>query len=395
MRQRDYHILCSMLQSQRVCQCSELPFNVILVIVVFMTTVPQVIQLRTGLVLGAGGVLGGAWMAGALLALADRTRWYPRRADHIVGTSAGSVLAVLGAAGVPPWLLIPESAPHIYHGLIDAHGNLELDSDLWQRIVRRRHLGLPRLAPGSLSLTVAGLRAGRWTFLKTISGLAPAGFISTDAIKDTVRWIAPYGGWVDHPNTWIVACDYQTGERVVFGRAGSPEASVPQAVAASCAIPGYYCPEVIGNRKYVDGGLHSMSNLDLLAGQHLDLVIVLSPLSTRTPFRGWDLLNRFSDTTRRAVARQLDAEIGMLQAQGTQVMVLEPLAEDLVAMGGNVMDDRRRARVMQTAARTTLEQLNRPEFSRLLAHLELPPRMPRLEPARLPRRAKPRLRPAV
>jgi NTE family protein len=327
---------------------------------------------RTGLVLGAGGVLGGAWMAGALHALADRTRWYPRHADKIVGTSAGSVLAVLGGAGVPPWLLIPESATNIYHGLIDASGKLELNADLWERIVRRRRLGLPRLAPGSLSLTLAGLRQGKATFLKTISGLAPVGFISTDAIKDTVRWIAPDGGWVPHPDTWVVACDYQTGERVVFGREGSPAVGVAEAVAASCAIPGYYCPEVIEGRSYVDGGLHSMSNLDLLAGQQLDHAIVLSPLSTRSRFRGWDPFNRITDATRQAVARQLDAEIALLEAEGMRVTVLEPTAEDLVAIGGNVMDERRRTRVMQTATRTTLERLKLPELRDLVPLLERP-----------------------
>ena len=320
-------------------------------------------------------------MAGALHALAEQTRWYPRDADHIVGTSAGSVLAVLGAAGVPPWLLIPETATNIYHGLINSHGTLELDSDLWERIIRRRRRGLPRLAPGSLSLMLAGLRAGRSTYLKTLSGLAPAGFISTDPIKDTVRWIAPTGGWVQHPNTWIVACDYATGDRVVFGREGAPAADVTQAVAASCAIPGYYCPEVIEGRTYVDGGLHSMSNLDLLQGLELDLVIVLSPHSTRQKFRGWDPLHRFTDATRRAVARQVDAEIDQLRSDGTRVILLEPVADDLGAIGGNVMDERRRTHVMQTATRSTLEQLRRPELRTLLALLERAPSAASLRPA--------------
>ena len=118
-------------------------------------------------------------MAGALHALAERTRFYPRHADQILGTSAGSVLAVLGGAGVPPWLLIPESSGNVYHGMVNAEGNLEISPDLWTRIVRKRRTGLPRFAPGSISLTLAGLRQGRSTFLKTLSGLAPVGFIST------------------------------------------------------------------------------------------------------------------------------------------------------------------------------------------------------------------------
>ena len=58
--------------------------------------------MRVGLVLGAGGVQGGAWLTGALAALAEETGWDPASADYIVGTSAGSMLGSLLAAGLPP-----------------------------------------------------------------------------------------------------------------------------------------------------------------------------------------------------------------------------------------------------------------------------------------------------
>ena len=48
---------------------------------------------RIGLVLGAGGVLGAAWMTGALACLQDRLPGAAADVDLIVGTSAGSVLA--------------------------------------------------------------------------------------------------------------------------------------------------------------------------------------------------------------------------------------------------------------------------------------------------------------
>jgi NTE family protein len=57
---------------------------------------------RVGLVLGAGGVLGAAWLVGALDAIAAETGWDPGSARHIVGTSAGSVVGGLLACGVPP-----------------------------------------------------------------------------------------------------------------------------------------------------------------------------------------------------------------------------------------------------------------------------------------------------
>ena len=48
---------------------------------------------RRALVLGGGGVLGFAWMVGALTVLKEETGWDPRDASHLVGTSAGAVLA--------------------------------------------------------------------------------------------------------------------------------------------------------------------------------------------------------------------------------------------------------------------------------------------------------------
>src|SRR5882672_11965977 len=50
---------------------------------------------RVGIVLGAGGVLGGAWMVGALAALNRVTGWDPREPDQLVGTSAGALFAAL------------------------------------------------------------------------------------------------------------------------------------------------------------------------------------------------------------------------------------------------------------------------------------------------------------
>src|SRR5580704_718696 len=48
---------------------------------------------RTALVLGAGGVLGAAWMTGTLARLAERLPGPLSDVDLVVGTSAGSVLA--------------------------------------------------------------------------------------------------------------------------------------------------------------------------------------------------------------------------------------------------------------------------------------------------------------
>ena len=160
--------------------------------------------------------------------------------------------------------------------------------------------------------------------------------MSTDSLKETVRRVCPEG-WVAHPAFWAVACDYSTGRRVPFGRDDAPPADLADAVAASCAIPGFYHPVHIGRQRYVDGGVRSPSNLDLLAGRKLDLVICLNPTSTREPASQDGLLDRVVGATRDAAGRRLGHEAKRLRSEGTEVVLVQPVADDLAVMGRNLM----------------------------------------------------------
>jgi NTE family protein len=312
---------------------------------------------RVGLVLGAGGVLGGAWHTGALHALATEAGWDPGSADYIVGTSAGAVIGSLTAAGVPPWFMVAHSAGESFDGVTGPDGRPAADADRAGGGNFRLHSGAPRLGPGSLRMALTALSNPlRHTPLQLVAGWLPAGLMSTDSIKDTVRRAVP-GRWVDHPSFWAVATDYGTGRRTAFGRAGSPPAHVADAVAASCAIPGFFRPVKIGGRRYVDGGVCSASNLDLLAGRGLDLVICLNPLSSRHVVGGVNPLDRFSDLTRAANGRRLGYEARKVRGYGTKVVLIQPTPEDLAAMGRNLMSPARRQRVIETAARTVAEQI--------------------------------------
>src|SRR5918994_6436351 len=106
--------------------------------------------MKVGLVLGAGGVMGGAWLTGGLHALARETGWDPQTADNIVGTSAGSMIGSLVAGGVPPWFMVAHSAGESFPGLLDANGNPtdEADRSAGGVLVRKR--GVPDLRPHSL-----------------------------------------------------------------------------------------------------------------------------------------------------------------------------------------------------------------------------------------------------
>ena len=80
-----------------------------------------------------------------------------------------------------------------------------------------------------------------------------------------------------------MAVDFDTGHRVMFGRAGAPRVPLADAVVASCSIPGWYEPAVIDGRRYVDGGVRSSTSLRSLAQAGLDEVYVLAPMASLVP----------------------------------------------------------------------------------------------------------------
>jgi NTE family protein len=327
--------------------------------------------MRVGLVLGAGGVLGGAWLTGGLHAIASETEWDPSSAEYIVGTSAGAMIGVLVAAGVPPWFMVAHSRGEVFDGLHGPDGRPAAAADRAAGAVFKLHRGLPQLGPGSLRMAATALANPlRHTPLQMLAGWLPAGLISTDSLAETVRR-AVRGRWVEHPNYWAVACDYGSGRRTPFGRIDMPHVDVAEAVAASCAIPGFYRPVRINGRRYVDGGVCSASNLDLVAGRGLDLVICMNPLSGRGGPALRDPLGWLSALSRVANRRRLEHEERKVRRFDTRVAIIEPTTEDYAAMGLNWMSAERRRRVIETAERTVAEQLREP---RLRAALEGVPR---------------------
>lgn len=323
--------------------------------------------MRVGLVLGAGGVQGGAWLTGALDAIAAETGWDPMEADRIVGTSAGAMIAAIVSGGVPVWFMVAHSAGETIPGVTDAHGAPASDADR-SAGARFRPGGIP-IWPGSWRLALATLRNPlRFPPAAVTAGWLPRGFISNEPLKDTVRR-AVGGGWSPHPALWIVACDYATGRRVVFGRDGSPEADLADAVAASCAIPSFYKPVEIDGRAYVDGGMWSTSNLDLVRSDELDLVVCLNPTSTLHPTRAWNPLELVPNLIRHGAGRRLGSEARKVRSTGAEVVLIQPTGDDLATMGRNLMSTRNRHATLETARRTTARQLADPEIRAALAAL--------------------------
>lgn len=292
-----------------------------------------------GLVIGAGGVTGLAWSCGTLAALEEVTGWDPRSAQVLVGTSQGSLLGCLLAAGIGT-----EDLVRWYRKELPATHPLRSRSERRPAADGRR--GVPR--PSSPALLARAFGPGRITPLAALSGLLPAGTGSLDSFLAPLAAVAGTEGWVDHPATWVAAVDYDSGRRVGFGAPGQPRPPVLEAVRASCAVPGGFPPVRIGDRRYIDGAAHSTTNADLVAGADLDEVVVLAPMAGSGPVPRSP--GAAVEAALRAVAeRQLRAECAQLAKTGVVVRVLRPTRADRAVMAARPDDPHRRFTIFEAA----------------------------------------------
>lgn len=314
---------------------------------------------RRGIVLGGGGTLGAAWQIGALRALEEDAGVDAREALLIVGTSAGSILAALLGAGASAGdLWSHQRGRQVEQGPL-AGQRFDYDvaaggaSPPWPQV----RLGSPRLIARSVR------HPRRYPSGTVLSAILPPGRGSLGDIGKMVEEVIPSGAWSPHPGIRVVAMDYDSGERVVFGHPGAPPAGLAEAVVASCSIPGWFPPARIGGRRFVDGGAVSNTNLDLLGatalpgGTRLDEVYVLAPMAARGYDRPTGFIGKIERGYRHRVTRQMLQEVIRVRADGTTVTVLCPGPEDLQALGANLMDPTRRVEVLDTARRTVGEVL--------------------------------------
>jgi NTE family protein len=300
-----------------------------------------------GLVLGAGGLTGQAFHAGVLAGIAEASGWDPRTADVVVGTSAG--------AGMGTYLRLGIDASDMMARLegrkLSPSGQAVIDrfgepGDWTQPTIARQWRPPHPELLGRLVRTPWKVRP------EALLGVAlPTGRMDTELWTSAIR----DGAGTVWPTTplWICAVRMDDACRVVFGRPGAPHTDVATAVGASSAIPGYFAPVTIHGRRYVDGGVHSPTNADVVRREELDLVIVSSPMSISNNAN----LRRPSRALRGHFRARLAIELRKLRRAGMEVRVFQPSEDDLVVMGNQAMDDDRMAAVGRQARATTLRRL--------------------------------------
>jgi NTE family protein len=290
----------------------------------------------TVLVLGVGGILGEAWTWGYLGGLRRAGGEDPRRATQLIGTSAGSIVAARLAGGEDPargeervrWdgEAEPERRPGALRAAIEGATRISMGAFS------------PLAAPALAAATPGGALARA-----AVLARVPAGRIELRDLRSRVEALGPT--FADGRLN-IVAVDRGSGRRVVFGADSAPDASVAEAVAASCAVPGLFSPVEIGGREYVDGGVWSPTNLDLARAGSGDRVLCLVPtavmgtgpaIALRGLAAGW----RLATSVEAAAARR----------RGARVEIVTPDTRSARAMGSDFMNPARRARVLAEGLR--------------------------------------------
>ncbi|WP_067503329.1 patatin-like phospholipase family protein [Actinoplanes sp. TFC3] len=251
---------------------------------------------KRAVVLGGGGVTGVAWTMGILYGLAERGIDLST-ADLFVGTSAGSVVAAQLTGGTPIGELYA-------HELSDTTGDRNAT-------VGTRVLG---------GFAIAGLWPGDRARGRAWLGRAAlkARTVPESERRRAIAARVKGDGW---PETLlkVPAVDAETGAVVVFDRDSG--VSLIDAVAASCAVPLVWPPMTVGGRRYVDGGVRSVANVDLAAGY--DRVVVIAP-GTAAVRRS----DKPAEQARRLTARSV---------------VISPSDAALTAIGRNPLNPDRRA----------------------------------------------------
>lgn len=308
-----------------------------------------------GLVLGGGGVTGAAYQTGVLTAIQLATGWDPKSADVIVGTSGGAVVAAMARG--------PGVSMHALIG--DAASREDFAAELREWIFQRTRLkGVARWARHGL---LRGLRRPGVNFILG----TPAPY-RADGIG---QWVddrfGPFPRWPDKA-TVIASYDLASARRVAFGTHDSPDVSLPDAVAASCAVPLFYEPYRIDGRDYVDGGVVSGTSADLVLGapEPLDLIIVIAPIGVSSSRSRQRFYEPMLD---RAGRLALGEEMERIEEEwpDTEILVMTPSDVVLAQMRPNPMSPEATVPTFIRTLRSMKRELAEPETWALLArHLQ-------------------------
>ncbi len=329
--------------------------------------VEPVPNVRTALVLGAGGTVGIAYHAGVLKAMLD-AGVDPAAADLVVGTSAGAVVGSILRAG--------HDLDEIWdYALSDENPFAEGEPFFRPEVVFsqgwRTPAGLARRAVGSGYV----LQRSVMPFMtlappKPLQRFYRGGLASvTEQRAEFTKWVGEE--WPDRPLN-LCTFDIVTGRRLVLGEPGRRRPALPDAIRAAAAVPTLYPPVRFGRRVLVDGGVSSSTNLDVAVAAGAELVVVAAPLA----YEPGQKLPLHLRAARELFQRKLECELRDAERLGVQVLVIRPDRDEALAHGLNFLrsgDNRSSAVLANERAERILAEHRSQEFTEAWRAATAPP----------------------
>lgn len=199
-------------------------------------------QAGIGLVVGAGGPTGSAFIRGALEVLEERVDFDPSASTQIVGTSAGAFVAAH---------IRPPSGPQ------------DASREVADALAQVSNIGDFRATIGTKAIRGARFVGGRVFAL-----LAPPE--RDEALYDVAE--GPY-----HPGATVVTIEHTWGGRVAY-KLVDHEDDAESIVRASAAIPYMNAPIAVDGKLRADGAVHSSNNVDLIDPKLCPTIVVISPM---------------------------------------------------------------------------------------------------------------------
>jgi NTE family protein len=269
------------------------------------------------LVLGGGGTVGVSWSIGVLSAISDALGFDPAAARVRIGTSAGSVVAAM-----------------LHRG-----GGLD------KQVAYERTAG-PGDDDGWATSFDIGLLAEIFQLWTSADTMTPEvarkiGERAQRASRKTAdEWVSVLRmrlGDIEWPpgDVRLTTVDCTSGERRAW-KAGDG-IDVVRCVSASSAVPGLIPPIDIGTSTYMDGGVWSLLNSDLIRGIDVEHVLMLAPQAGAGVLAAGALAH-------------LEREAEELNGDGYRVHALVPGA-GYEAVGANPMDPGMRAPAVELGLR--------------------------------------------
>lgn len=345
---------------------------------------------KTGLILGAGGLMGLAYHAGVLRALEKESDFRSEDVELMVGTSAGAVIAAYIRAGwgvedlwnltmdasrldgTTPPLPAPRRGRRLPVGAVarlrgqQGIGNVPSPPvggmAEWDRHVMapafRTPLDFARRGLGAayvLSRSVIRLPGpGIPPLPAVLTALFPGGLFTMPEGRRRLAADLPEA-WPSRAGRelWLVAYDIHGRQRVVLGRHGTPRISLVDAVMASSAIPGVYAPVPLDGMSLVDGGVSSTTHLNLATAAGCDRIICIAPM-------GFDPAappSTIDQMVRRWANRALERELARAREKGVECEVHVPSRAQIRTQGLNFMRPGGLAKTAEVAFDDTIAQL--------------------------------------